>query len=66
MGEKMIKTYLSYLVGYLVFNFYLIIVNLFPDKMNTLSIFNVENLNYKILMLEEKIGDYMKLLKEKK
>ena len=62
----MIKTYLSYLVGYLVFNFYLIIVNLFPDKMNTLSIFNVENLNYKILMLEEKIGDYMKLLKEKK
>ena len=66
MGEKMIKTYLPYLVGYLVFNFYLIIVNLFPDKMNTLSIFNVENLNYKILMLEEKIGNYMKLLKEKK
>lgn len=62
----MIKTYLPYLVGYLVFNFYLIIVNLFPDKMNTLSIFNVENLNYKILMLEEKIGNYMKLLKEKK
>ena len=62
----MIKTYLPYLVGYLVFNFYLIIVNLFPDKMNTLSIFNVENLNYKILMLEEKIRNYMKLLKEKK
>lgn len=62
----MIKTYLPYLVGYLVFNFYLIIVNLFPDKMNTLSIFNVENLNYKILMLEEKIGNYMKLLKERK
>lgn len=62
----MIKTYLLYLVGYLVFNFYLIIVNLFPDKMNTLSIFNVENLNYKILMLEEKIRNYMKLLKEKK
>ena len=62
----MIKTYLPYLVGYLVFNFYLIIVNLFPDKMNTLSIFNAENINYKILMLEEKIGNYMKLLKEKK
>lgn len=62
----MLKTYLPYLVGYLVFNFYLIIVNLFPDKMNTLSIFNAENINYKILMLEEKIGNYMKLLKEKK
>ena len=62
----MLKTYLPYLVGYLVFNFYLIIVNLFPDKMNTLSIFNAENINYKILMLEEKIGNYIKLLKEKK
>lgn len=62
----MLKTYLPYLVGYLVFNFYLIIVNLFPDKMNTLSIFNAENLNYKIRILEEKIGTYMKLLKEKK
>lgn len=62
----MIKTYLPYLVGYLVFNFCLIIVNLFPDKMNTLSIFNVENLNYKILMLEEKIEKYIKLVKEKK
>ena len=62
----MIKTYLPYLVGYLIFNFYLINVNLFPDKINTLSIFNVENLNYKILMLEEKIRNYMKLLKEKK
>ena len=62
----MLKTYLPYLIGYLVFNFYLIIVNLFPDKVNALSIFNAENLNYKILILEEKMGNYIKLLKEKK
>ena len=62
----MLKTYLPYLIGYLVFNFYLIIVNLFPDKINVLSIFNAENLNYKIRILEEKIETYMKLLKEKK